>query len=196
MNAKIKTYSALAMASAAAIPMACKKESNDPNIIDKVINKKIIAVDNSPSTFLGFDSIDLDGNGIFDVAFVSLVAKNDSSAMVYCGELNNLFAVLNESTSSYYSLPLAKGVTLDTFNFDANQFVPISVFHRKNLLTPINKGIAGQGDKYIGFVFEGTVSNYHAGWMKINLSADFKTLTIKEYAYRKDPVLSIEIGAK
>lgn len=196
MNNKIKSYSALAMASAITVPLACKKESNDPNIIDKVINKKIIAVETSGSSFLGIDSIDLDNNGIFDIAFAVIVGKNDSTAATYSVGINDNALFLNESGGYFSNLPLNTGTTLDTFNFSANQFEDISIFHQKDVSISLNKGIGGKGDKYTGIVLRSSGSNFHAGWMKVNLSADLRTFTIKEYAYQKEPVVSIKIGQK
>jgi hypothetical protein len=53
MHAKIKSYSALALASAAVLPLGCSKDKNDADIVDLAINKTITAVAVSPCFISG-----------------------------------------------------------------------------------------------------------------------------------------------
>jgi len=195
MNSKIKSYSALAMAASAVIPMACKKnEVNDPNITDKTIYKSIVAVQATPlSNFIAVDSIDVDGNGLFDMGFVIGVNLNDSSATAYCVNPRNLSQVLTDGSN------VLKIVAEET-SIDSNSttWQNLGLIHQKNLASSTNIGIGGQGDKFIAFRFRSsdTSSDIYNGWMKVNLSADLKIFIVKELAYPNTPNTAIKAGAK
>ncbi|MBP6154080.1 MAG: hypothetical protein KA457_04620 [Chitinophagales bacterium] len=56
-------------------------------------------------------------------------------------------------------------------------------------------GFAGNGDILIGVRFLiGT--ELHYGWMKINASSDYKTVTVKEVAYEIRPNVEVRAGEK
>ena len=58
-----------------------------------------------------------------------------------------------------------------------------------------NYGFAGKGDVLVGVRFMiGTERHY--GWMKINASADYKSVTVKEVAYDIRPNVEIRAGEK
>ncbi|MBK6273579.1 MAG: hypothetical protein IPF58_02290 [Saprospirales bacterium] len=53
----------------------------------------------------------------------------------------------------------------------------------------------GKGDKYVGVKFK-IGSQFHYGWMKINLSTDGKSLNIIDVAYDNRANTPITIGAR
>lgn len=194
MNSKIKCYATLAATTAITLPLACKKEANDPNIADFSINKKFNAVEGS-SAFVKIDSLDFDNNGTYDLSIVLFVKKNDSVANNYLIHLHNNSQLL--MGDPYMVKPLNPDDNIDSLstNWQFGVFL-----QRKNLAISLNSGIGGQGDKLLGFRFrDEPISppvNIYYGWMRVNLSADLKTLTIKDYAYQKTPNTAIKAGAK
>jgi hypothetical protein len=197
MNKKIKQYSALALAAATVIPMACKKEEkNDANIEDKSINKIITAV-GTATEYEKEDSIDIDGDGQFDFEFVVGGEIYDGTTYGFSGASgkksgDDILAL--DQTFGPYTVPVAIAKNSgDKLNSTSTNWENFAYFGYKYGSQEI--GFAGDGDKLLGFRFKSGV-NTHYGWMKVNLAADYKTLTIKELAYHKTPNTEIEAGAK
>ncbi len=194
MKKNIKMYSALALGATAILPVACKKDKNDPNIIDKTIGLNL-SIGASPS--FQVDSLDIDGNGLSDLGFALITQKHDSTMVAYMASLNENSAF--KVNSNYTLMIFDEGSQLDAISTSSSNIGEIGIFHNKNLGTSTNIGIGGQGDKYIAFALRDAIAapdDLHTGWMKVNLSSDLKTLTIKELAYQKNPGVGIKVGAK
>jgi hypothetical protein len=93
---------------------------------------------------------------------------------------------------------LPSGSTIDTSN--AAWIDPYSnddgyLFVNDLLPTPASSGIAGQGDKFVAFR-TGSASSFKYGWMKVNVSTDGNTLTVKEIALSNVNNKVIKVGAK
>ncbi len=199
MNKKIKQYSALALATASILPMSCSKdkESNDVNIDDKTVNKVLNAVLISGTEFGKEDSIDVNSDGQFDFDLAVGTETYSSNTYGYSfidGKVAGNQILSNNQTISSYTLPIVTTknsgdkINSSSSNWENNSYVGYKY-------NSAQVGIAGGGDKLIGFRFKAG-ANTHYGWMKVNLSSDYKTLTIKELAYNKTPDAEIAAGAK
>lgn len=231
MNKKIKQYSALAIAAAAVLPMACKKDKNDnnssiddPNITVRSLNLTI--TDNDPHkrqssslhTSAEYSFIDFDNNGIIDMYAYQYYFRNGdtlSTTTIFAGtdsiqgsDLTTYFAKSSLiPILSYDSYGMPNNDTIPAlFPMTTSEIMNNSVsslyYGYLNYYSKIGSNIItrtgqfqGQGDKYIGIKFKiGT--EFHFGWMKVNLSNDGKSLIIREVAYDTRPNTPITVGAR
>ena len=73
-----------------------------------------------------------------------------------------------------------------------NQYSVLDV----NVVSPsLIKGAAGKGDKYVSFVFKNGLKPFY-GWLRVNVSADHKTVLIKDLAYSVLPETLVKTGSK
>lgn len=172
---------------------ACKTESNDPLIEDKTINKTI-TTGGSSSRYGADDSIDVNGDGDFDFKFLFGAVSGVTDTTFYggaCIKGDVLTYTQNlGTTSTVFTTIFNKGDKISssstiwsTFGFAAGTLGTTSI------------GIAGAGDKLIGFRFnagDGT----HYGWMKVNIAENYTSLKVVELAYHKTPNTEIEAGVK
>lgn len=174
--------------------IACKTETtNDPLIEDKTVNKTIIT-GGSSSRYGADDSIDVNGDGNFDFKF--------------------LFGAVSGATdTTFYGGACIKGDVLTyTQNLGTTPTVFTTVLNSRDKISPsstiwstlgfmagtletTNIGIAGSGDKLIGFRFNAD-DGTHYGWMKVNIPDNYISLTVVELAYHKTPDTEIEAGVK
>jgi hypothetical protein len=196
MNKKIKHYSALALATATVIPMACKKDSNSADIEDKIINK-VIGTMGDDSAFYGEDSIDVNGDGQFDFGFI---AKGGNYYGPYAESYGFGINVGNDFVTNEQTFGMGGDIYLVTPKNSGDKISSASsLWTYYGFLGfkqgPYEFGSAGSGDKSYGFRFK-VGANTHYGWIKVNLADDYKSLTVKEYAYHKTPNTEIAVGAK
>ncbi len=199
MNSKIKSYSALALATAAVVPLACKKDSttNDPNINEKTWNKVITAVLVSGYEYEGIDSIDVNNDGIFDFTFNIGNGTDPSDAYSYCAvygnNSNNEF--LGESVSGYTLLKaLSTGTEVNSSQTTWGE-IGYAAYLSDSPSFNLGNIKAGSGDKYVGFRFKVGSDTYY-GWAKLNYAADKFSITLKETAYNKVAGSPITVGAE
>jgi hypothetical protein len=198
MNKKIKQYSALAIATAAVLPMACKeeKEINSEDIIDIAINKVVTGV-GTATDFEKIDSIDINNDDVFDFELSTAAGIYDGTSYAYTGIsgknisnniLTNNVVILGETLK----IPIAKnsGDKINSSSTNWTKDAEVGLIYLGE-----EAGFAGDGDKFYGFKFSAS-DGIHYGWMKVNLTADYKTLTIKELAYHKTPNTEIAVGSK
>ena len=199
---KIAQYSAIALAAAAILPMACKKETkvaDDPEIDVSTLNLTFsyngaidTHVDTSFITLANELYIGLD-NDIYR-KYVYLDFNGDSRFQ------KNVSTSVNGEDWDFLPI-LTEGATIDTnraawitgassANDDGYLFV-----NDKDPLPGASAGIAGQGDKFIAFR-NGTGSSFKYGWMKVNVAANANSITIKEVAMSNIFNKVIKVGAK
>ncbi|MFN8283522.1 MAG: hypothetical protein U0U67_09930 [Chitinophagales bacterium] len=221
MNKKIKQYSALAVAAASILPMACKKDktdnttTDDPNITVRTLNLTVADSDpglrdshsdptlrlNSPGSTE--TNIDIDNNGVVDFTAVVSYYKPDANNI----ELYSAFVDASSDSSNkvtcYFvlgDLPMARAKTTSQ-QMDASAPAYYAVYtglYEKEdgaVIYNFQNEFKGQGDKYVGIKFK-IGADIHYGWMKINLSADGKSLVIKDVAYDTRANTAITIGAR
>jgi hypothetical protein len=89
-------------------------------------------------------------------------------------------------------------LTIDTSNAAWNDLYDDGygyLFVNDLLPTPVRSGINGQGDKFVAFR-TGSAPSFKYGWMKVNVSTDGNTLTVKEIALSNVNNKVIKVGAK
>lgn len=180
----------------AALPMACKKaESNDPNIDDRTINKTINAVV-AGSGFGYTDSLDIDNDGFIDFKFQC--TGNDSTQVLILVTKNANILTENVNVNGDV-IPTNKTISSgDVLDASSSTWVNATYISFKSIEVgnSFDGGIHGKGDKFFGFQLNKSAGNYLYAWVKVNLSDDHKTLTIKEVAVQKVINKAIKVGEK
>jgi hypothetical protein len=185
----------LVIALLALAPMACKKETNDPNIDDRTINKTYTATV-SGSTFSRIDSIDIDNDGTVDMFFNH--SGNDSSQIMVAvfKDANVLTETINIQGDM---LPVSRSLPSGML-IDASSTIWSNTTYSSGKSIRVGNlydfGFHGKGDVYWALQLKKSTGNYLYGWIKINLSDDHRTLIIKEVAVQKVLNKSIKAGEK
>ncbi|MBK9329359.1 MAG: hypothetical protein IPM95_08620 [Sphingobacteriales bacterium] len=136
----------------------------------------------------------MNGDGTFDFQFLFGAVSGSPDTTFYggaCIKGDVLTYTQNLGTSpTIFTTVLNSGdkissssTTWSTFGFMAGT------------LESTNIGIAGAGNKLIGFRFN-AVDGTHYGWMKVNIPDNYISLTVVELAYHKTPDTEIEAGVK
>ena len=171
--------------------VSCKKEKDDPNITYHSINKTI-SNNTIPSTAI--DSVDYDGNGTIDFLFGVFKISSDSFYVAFEGHAAALNLDTTATVDGLYIVNETTGTTTPLYIPGSDNYNVGGIMSYK---FGINKqGIAGKGDRYVSFGFAASPSNIHYGWMKMNISADFKTFKIIDCAYSTLANTPITLGAK
>lgn len=199
MKNKISSYSALAVA-ASILPIACKKDESKmaSDIESHEINLTIIRPDLSHIPSIGYETIDLDGNGVYDFRLFTEVDQRSYGSLlyrtvVYSISPGNEFLTDKQTTYDgyyYFCTPKHEGDKIDSNSTD---FKPFAFFSYERELSDV--GINGEGEQYLGFRFKiGPATHY--GWARVYVSERHDTLIFKEYAFEKNPDTEIIVGEK
>ncbi len=197
---KIKQYSMLALAASAVIPMACKEDKTEPD--DPEID--VISPNFTTTTAGPYESRDsifsIGGTNVELFSSVGLYYGDKIAYLDLDGDAKFQKANYVDLNASEWDMLriLPSGSTIDTSN--AAWIDPYSnddgyLFVNDLLPTPVSSGINGQGDKFVAFR-TGSASSFKYGWMKVNVSTDGNTLTIKEIALSNVNNKVIKVGAK
>lgn len=210
MNKKIKQYSVLAVAAAAVLPMSCSKDKNDnsaddPNITVRSLN--LTLTDNntvkrvsSPTEVSNI--LDIDNNGVPDFYAILDYYNVDDHLLLYSAIIADEDSSGNK-VSTYFvngDIPMTRALTTSQQMQSSTPayYVGYTSLYEKedgDVLYNFQSEFKGKGDKFIGIKFKiGT--DFHYGWIKVNLSSDAKTLLIKDVAYDTRPNTAITIGAR
>lgn len=174
--------------------IACKTETtNDPLIEDKTVNKTIIT-GGSSSRYGADDSIDVNGDGTFDFKFLFGAVSGVTDTTFYGG------ACIKGDVLTYTQNLGTTPTVFTTVLNSGDKISPSSTIwstlgFMAGTLETTNIGIAGSGDKLIGFRFNAD-DGTHYGWMKVNIPDNYISLTVVELAYHKTPDTEIEAGVK
>ncbi|MBK9328441.1 MAG: hypothetical protein IPM95_03815 [Sphingobacteriales bacterium] len=181
---------------------SCTKEPNAENIIYNVYNKTFTTVPGVNK----FDSVDLNLDSKVDLllrtriaptldSFVCLLASNNVG--FYIDSTYNIGAVPPDpGIPIYMDKPLDKNQTPAAITPGERLWAGLYTFfgYKENTT---EYGFAGAGDKYIAIVMIYSLSHtYHYGWVRVNLSADFRTFKVIDGAYNATPNIPIAMGAK
>lgn len=219
MKNLFKKQNTLLIALFAMLLFSCKKEdANDPNIIEKTINQTIsnnFNLTGAVESDANHLEIDIDGDGQNDLTFETFFEKPNEDATndtiinaigifvderIVNGTYQSNGDVLIFGTYFFDYLATLKKVSEGSSissslnNWDHGGFVYAKLFRNTSILTSAESGETNS-DQLIPFRFK-IGSAMHYGWIKVNLSSDFKVLNIKEVAYQKNPNTAIEAGAK
>lgn len=158
-------------------------------------------------------TVDIDKDGIPDVQLtaeaVFLTAQKAYHSWIEVGGIQNeiyftsslqTFPDLNIQYFYIASLNLNAIINDETGDDLRYNYTYIGSEYIDSLSNKIHIGaLRGNGDKYLGFKFKKAIQNsgtMHYGWIKLNVSADNKIVTIKEVAYHKTPNTPINAGEK
>ena len=177
---------------------SCKKEknNNNSNIFVTPFNS-IFNLSSEDTTVYKELDIDKDGAKDFTVIMKYQYKErlgNNNYVYMYASKIQNEVLAHLGSVEGYF---LNELTTSDSISPTSTIWIPeasAATYWTQSRIS-INEGIAGKGNSIIGFRFLiGT--DLHYGWLKLNVSEDFKTINIMEAAYDKRPNTSILAGAK
>ena len=178
--------------------ISCKKEDKEinSNIIVTPINSIAHLTTEDTTVYKDLD-IDKDGAKDFTVIMKYQYKErlgNNNYAYMYASKIQNEVLAHLGSVEGYF---LNELTTSDSITPTSTIWIPeasAATYWTQSRIN-INEGIAGKGNSIIGFRFLiGT--DLHYGWLKLNVSEDFRTINIMEAAYDKRPNTSILAGAK
>ena len=192
---KIAQYSAIALAASAILPMACKKETkeaDDPNIIHRDLNKTLTL-----SSTTKIDSIDVNLDGINELVFIGVsigssdityLLANPGQGLIFCDTTSvSSLKLANASDAGFTPLALPSP--------QWNQYSVLDVNVVSPSLINLNNGGVSPAPKYVSFVFKNGLKPFY-GWLRVNVSADHKTVLIKDLAYSVLPETLVKTGSK
>mgnify|MGYP000944530466 CR=1 FL=1 len=178
--------------------ISCKKEDKEinSNIIVTPINSIAHLTTEDTTVYKDLD-IDKDGAKDFTVIMKYQYKErlgNNNYVYMYASKIQNEVLAHLGSVEGYF---LNELTTSDSISPTSTIWIPeasAATYWTQSRIN-INEGIAGKGNSIIGFRFLiGT--DLHYGWLKLNVSEDFRTINIMEAAYDKRPNTSILAGAK
>ena len=177
---------------------SCKKEknNNNSNIFVTPFNS-IFNLSSEDTTVYKELDIDKDGAKDFTVIMKYQYKErlgNNNYVYMYAYKIQNEVLAHLGSVEGYF---LNELTTSDSISPTSTIWIPeasAATYWTQSRIS-INEGIAGKGNSISGFRFLiGT--DLHYGWLKLNVSSDFRTITIIEAAYDKRPNTSILAGEK
>ena len=184
---KIAQYSALVAGAAAVLPIACKKDADmgDPNI---TVNNLNLTLQNAPADSQLISDFDIDNDGTKDFElYLSSYAPYYGDFVSKLGS-NQVLKFYIDGNNFLRSIPYGQAIA-DTSVIWGN-------FGRGSLIdVGKNDGWAGDGDIYSGVRFY-IGAELHYGWIRYNVAADGKKITLKDAAYDIRANTPIKAGAK
>ncbi len=172
--------------------VSCKEEEqDDPNIIYRSFTKTVTS---TLDREIRKDSIDINADGITDFLMLTVSTAAADTVITYAVGNNTYWYV--DSTQTYFvtnkvknmfsgEQPELKSSKSEWYNF---------VFTGAKT-GPQLRGYAGVGDVFIPILL--IVSpNIHYGWVRINVSSDYRTFKVLDAAYHLTPDTPIKMGAK
>ena len=190
----IKT-SAIIMLLLAVFISSCKvEEVDDQNIEFRSINKSVTSV---VAYTYARDSADLNGDGRIDIYIAAAANPTADTALLFLS--GNHAAVYVDSTETYSAFyykakNLFKDQSPDVLSAKRQWWQNTYVGLRQG---STKKGYAGVGDVFIPFIFNKVGSpDYYYGWLRVNVSSDYRTIKLIDAAYHVLPDTPIKMGAK
>jgi len=157
-----------------------------------------------------FFDISLNNDGVMEVR-LSISKYTSTNGPIYvrrssAGAEALNFADINMTmvSTSYGTYSAAVGFSLnDTISSNANIWSNGSAYvggyayitYQTNVYTGSIGQFPGAGDKYLGVQFL-VGANLHYGWVRLDLSSNSDSLTIKDYAYESSPNTQILAGER
>jgi hypothetical protein len=180
------------------LAVSCKKETetDNPNINHRTVNLEMkVSSYNADSDM----SIDINDDGMLDFEIELDLYKDaednyDYELWLDYEQSGNEF-LTQEINSDAYAKPLKKDDLISGGSSTWYSYCDFFEIEKSPGYPEENFGFAGNGDILIGVRFMiGTERHY--GWMKVNASADYKTVIVKEVAYEIRPNVEIRAGEK
>lgn len=178
------------------LAIGCKKENNtttdNPNIVHRVINQTLSTTKDSTEEYL---EINIDNDSIKDFVLIMNLRSHYKSVSIVCIPLDNY--TLSTTIDSELPNVINKLTNNTVINASATTWNQLSTYAllRTDYTPTVNLGYAGAGDILTGVQFD-INGSMHFGWMLVNVSANMKTVTVKEVAYDIRPNTAIKAGEK
>lgn len=214
MKSKLKHYSALA-ASVVALDASAQvvyTNINDTTLVnngdyfdidlnnDGIKEGRIEFIDYSNTYYSGLISINVTGaevdslvNASVNVISSALGTATTSTSSTYVVAPLNLNANINNSLNTWANGPASTTSTYSSA-FDGILIGGKALINTTSSTITASVGqFPGAGDKFLGVKF--TVgTNTHYGWLRLDMSANADSITIKDFAYQATPNTSILAG--
>ncbi len=158
---------------------------------------QIVHTDINPDEVLapsGEYIFDLDGDGVDDFSLNIFNAAGGAGAVIFTGTASavNSNGLVGAASGNYtYPSNLSSGTVIDGNSPIVNSARGDLNFY--SCAYPGSNFCNGVTDGYIGLQFM-VSGNTHYGWVRIDLSADAASMTIKDYAFNSTPNEAIEAG--
>ncbi|MFN8283518.1 MAG: hypothetical protein U0U67_09910 [Chitinophagales bacterium] len=177
------------------VSVSCKKRGttpDNPNVNSSILDSSVGTPTSSGSREVLID-VDKDGNSDF-----SLRAVNDNGNLITSlagGRSNTPINFVVDDENIGYAF--GENAILDSSVGLPKPPRPHLNYYYSGLISKItpsaNLGHAGEGDIFIAFTI--TISGgRHFGWLKLNVSADGKTIKLKALGYNIKPEESLKAG--
>ncbi len=161
---------------------------------------------------------DLNNDGTNDIllfvdSYINVIKENEEIEIVFdlVNDSNPLLVASNATTINNADM-LDNGITQFVKSFSLNELIDstsstftsadyenIYLAFKRIGKDPIETGqFHGKGDKYIGFGFKTSEESpgFHFAWLRVNISADCKTVKVIDAAYQKNINTPIKAGYK
>lgn len=178
--------------------ISCSKETtnntttDNPNINHRVINKTLSTALDSTREML---EIDIDDNDTSDYAIQLELRSQYKSVSIVCIPLSNYtLSTAADSESPNVITMLTNNTLINASTTNWNQ-LSVYALYRTDITPTVNLGYAGTGDILTGVQFA-INGKMHFGWILVNVSANMKTVIVKEVAYDIRPNTAIKAGEK
>ena len=175
--------------------ISCKKEkeTDNTNIIHRVINKEIISKGDFSSDYT---EIDIDDNSVVDY-ILEIKLQKFSKSTRFLGMItgNESLATAASNEDPFIVNKLSKNSIINSTSTAWTQLSFLANYSNDLISTIKEDGYAGNGDVIVGvkFLIDG---NTHFGWIIMNTSVSYKYAIVKEVAYDIRPNIAIKAGEK
>lgn len=175
---------------------SCKEEEpDDPNITYVSINKSVTSV---VAYTYAIDSVDINGDGRKDLNFAAVANPSADSAFVFLtGSAAAIYVDSTETLNSFYykAKNMFKDQQPDIYNTKREWWQATYVGLRQG---STKKGYAGVGDVFIPIILTkvGEIDILYYGWVRVNVSTDYRTIKLVDAAFHINPDTPVKMGAK
>ncbi|MFN8236982.1 MAG: hypothetical protein U0T77_02340 [Chitinophagales bacterium] len=173
---------------------SCTKGADDETIIYSTFNKTITGIAGSTLE----DSLDFNLDSRSDIFFrLKSNTSMDSLAIFFFSYSTGFYidSTLHIIGPLYSCKSLGKNETPNLLTTRKEWSSAASVVYKSG--ADITGDLSGKGDQFIPvLLFSPISSSKHYGWIRINISSDYKTLKIIDGAYSAIPDVAIKMGAK
>lgn len=178
--------------------VGCKKEDklNNTNIVVTSINSVTHLTSDDTAVY---KNLDIDKDGINDF-LITMRYQNDirlgeNHGVSVGGTIaGNAFLAHFGSVEGYFVNALTTSDGIQSSSAIWMNEALASLYWTQSRVNNI-EGIDGKGNSIIGFRFLND-TDLHYGWLTLNVSSDYRTITILEAGYDKRPNTAILAGAK
>jgi len=194
---KIKLFTALA----GSLTVFAANDAEAQTMVTRDISPDVV-IDGSNANY----SLDIDNDGNADFTIVRRNSGYGGSFFYFTGTgyigdnqpaagMSNAHTFINQNSYDWYVDNLELGDTTSyTTEYNDNPYTRLFEISSGGVLTNDYRWVGGETDKYVGVQFS-IGSDVHFGWVKLDVSADLQTVTVKEVGYEGAPSALGKAGA-